>query len=348
MLKLRNININLGDFSLKDFSISVEKGDYYVILGESGAGKSIIMELLAGLIQPDSGLMLFNDENITNQSIQKRDIGLVFQDYAIFPHLNVYNNIAYPLRNRGISKKSINTRVYDIAENVGVKHLLNRKTIALSGGELQRVALARTLILNPKCLLLDEPLVSLDVKLRESLRNLLRNLNKQGQTIIHITHDYEEALSLASKIAVVNKGELIQEGKPSEIFNNPKTEFVANFTGIKNFYKAIYIASNKVSINDNVIIQVNPNEKMCEGYAMIPSESVVISLDEQKSSAINNFKGVVKSIIPSRFGKEIIVDIGILISVYITEQSFQNLNLTEEKQVWISFKVNSVRFISKK
>lgn len=347
MLSLNEINISFEDFSLKNISIKIEEGDYYVILGESGAGKSIILELLAGLLLPDSGSIYFNETDITKQSIQKRNIGLVFQDYAVFPHLNVYDNIAYPLRGKGISKKDIKNKVSEIAERVGIKHLLKRKTTILSGGELQRVALARTLILKPKCLLLDEPLVSLDAKLKESLRDLLRKLNKQGQTIIHITHDYEEALSLASMIAVIHKGKLIQEGKPGEIFHNPKSEFIANFTGIKNFFKAKYTSINKLIINEKLTIQVNPDEKMCEGYVMIPSESVVISLKEQKSSAINNFKGIIKSIFSSRFGKEIIVDIGIIISVYITEDSVQNLNLEENKEVWISFKVNSVKFIRK-
>lgn len=348
MLKLNNININYEDFSLKNFSIHIEEGDYYVILGESGAGKSIVLELIAGLIYPDSGTIHLNNKNITKTGIQKRNIGLVFQDYAIFPHLNVFDNIAYPIRRKGISKKNIKNSVLEIAGKIEVNHLLKRKTTELSGGELQRVALARTLILKPKILLLDEPLVSLDVKLRESLRELLRKLNKQGQTIIHVTHDYEEALTLSGKIAVINKGKLIQEGKPDEIFHNPKSEFVAKFTGVKNFFKARYTSENKVLINDVVTIQVNPDKKMCGGYIMIPSESIVISLNKQKSSAINNFKGKVTSIFSSRFGKEIVVDIGLKISVNITEESVQNLELRENKEVWISFKVNSVKFVSKK
>ncbi len=348
MLRLEQINKDFGDFNLIDFSITINEGDYYVILGESGAGKSIVLELIAGLFFPDSGTIYFQDKDITKQSIQKREIGLVFQDYAIFPHLNVFENIAYPLRNKRLSKKSIKQQVLEIAEKVEILHLIKRKTTALSGGELQRVALARTLILKPKCLLLDEPLVSIDTKLRESLRNLLRKLNKQGQTIIHVTHDYEEALSLASEIAVVNKGKLIQKGKPGEIFKNPKNEFVAKFTGVKNFFKAKYTSVNKVLVDEKLSIRINPKEKLCEGYVMIPGETIVISAEEQKSSAINNFKGVITSMFSSRYGKEVIVDIGIPISVNITEESAQNLKLSEEKEVWISFKVNSLRFVSKK
>ncbi len=346
MISLKNINIKYDDFSLKNLSINVEKGEYYVILGESGAGKSIILEMLVGLISPDSGKIFFNNEDITKLSIQKREIGIVFQDYAIFPHLSVYENIAYPIK-RKFSKKEIKLKVEEIAEKTEILHLLKRKPNTLSGGELQRIAIARTLILNPKVLLLDEPLMALDAKLRENLRDLLRKLNKQGLTIIHVTHDYEEALSLASKIAVIHKGELIQEDIPTEIFQNPKSEFVARFTGIRNFFKAKYISIKKVVIKDDIVIRVNPNEEMYEGYILIPSESITISNEKQRTSSTNNFKGTIKSIFASRTGKEVIVDIGVLISIFVTSESVARLGLMEEKEIWISFKVNSVKFINK-
>ncbi len=347
MLELRNINIKLGEFSLKNFSITVQKGDYYVILGESGAGKSVILELLSGLIQPNSGNIFFNSEDITKHSIQKRDIGLVFQDYAVFPHLNVFNNIAYPIKKKGFSKQTIKNKVTFQAEQTGILHLLKRKVNELSGGELQRVALARTLITKPKLLLLDEPLGSLDVLLKDNLRNLLRKLNKAGQTVIHITHDYEEALSLANKIAVINSGKLIQEGKPSEIFNRPKSEFIANLTGIKNFFKAEYVSSNKVFVNKKLEIHAQPSEKKCEGYIIIPNDTIILSEKKQVSSAVNNFKGIIDHIIPSRFGTEVIINIDIVLSVQITNVSSEKLNLEEGKEIWLSFKANSVKFIRK-
>ena len=347
MLKLKNISINFGDFYLNNLSISVKKGDYYVILGESGAGKSIILELISGLRKPSSGTIFFNGKNITNMPVQKRNVGLVFQDYAVFPHLNVFNNIAYPVRNKGLSKQEIQEKVNFQAKQTGILHLLKRKTTELSGGELQRVALARTLILKPELLLLDEPLGALDVLLKENLRNLLRKLNKSGQTIIHITHDYEEALSLANKIAVIHSGKLIQEGNPDEIFNHPKSEFIANLTGIKNFFKASYISEKEIIVNESITVRANPEKINCEGYAVIPSKAIIISKNKPETSALNNFKGKIKNIIPARYGKEIIVDIGVKLSVIVTNQSVAKLNLSEEKEIYISFKANSVKFIKK-
>ena len=345
MLSLENINIKYEDFSLKNLSLKVEEGEYYVILGESGAGKSIILEMLCGLIKPDSGKIILKNKDITNLSIQKREIGIVFQDYAIFPHMSVFENIAYPIKKN--SKNDIRTKVEEIAGKTEISHLLKRKPNSLSGGELQRIAIARTLILNPKVLLLDEPLMALDAKLRESLRELLRKLNKQGLTIIHVTHDYEEALSLASKIAVMHNGELIQEDIPTEIFQNPKSEFVARFTGIRNFFKASFISYKKVTLKNDIVVRVNPNKELSEGYILIPSESITISIEKQKTSSTNNFKGKIKSIFASHTGKEVIIDIGVPISVFVTWESVERLALVENKEVWISFKVNSVKFICK-
>jgi ABC-type Fe3+/spermidine/putrescine transport system ATPase subunit len=212
---------------------------------------------------------------------------------------------------------------------------------------LQRVAFARTLILKPDYLLLDEPTSALDVKLKFNLRNMLRTLNKQGQTIIHITHDYEEALSLANKIAVVHRGELLQEGKPEDVFQNPKSEFVAKFTGIKNFYPVKVIEENKVIIENKITIQTNIPPDVKDGYIMIPEDSIILSNDKQHSGAVNNFKAVIKHVVASKYGKEVILDIGITVSVYVTKDSFSNLDMKENMPIWISFKANSVKFISK-
>ncbi len=347
MLQLININKNYKDFALNNFSINIRKGDYYIILGESGAGKTIILEILAGLIIPDSGKILKDQIDLTNAPIRERNMGIVFQDYAVFPHMTVFKNLAYPLRNTKLSKSRIKEIVLNKAEETGISHLLHRKPDKLSGGELQRVALARTLVMEPEYLLLDEPTAALDIKLKSALKELLRNLNKQGQTIIHITHDYEEALALASRIAVVQNGNMLQEGSPDEIFKNPKSQFVANFTGIKNFFSAKIISENKLIADNSITIQTNLPPNASEGYVLIPGNTIIISPHKQLSSAVNNFEAVIKNIIPSPFGKEVILDAGLSLSVNITEESCQNLHLSENMKVYISFKASSVRFIPK-
>ncbi len=174
MLKLKDISIKLGEFQLKNINLELNKGDYYVLLGKSGVGKTVLLEIIAGLIKPDSGKVFQNNLDITREKIQKRKVGIVFQDYSIFPHLTVKQNIAYPLKRKKISNSDKNELINKYASLASIKHLLDRNTQNLSGGELQRVALARMLVSNPNCLLLDEPLASLDIQLKGGLRNLLR------------------------------------------------------------------------------------------------------------------------------------------------------------------------------
>ena len=234
MLRLININRRLGDFALSDINIEISQGEYYVLLGRSGSGKTQLLELIAGLEHPDSGKIMLDDEDITLKRIQDRKVGIVFQDYAVFPHMTVFGNIAYPLKARKEDKKYIVEKVENVATSMNISHLLARSTQKLSGGELQRVALARTLITSPRLLLLDEPLSSLDTSLKDDLKRLLRNLNKNGQTIIHVTHDYGDAISLAKRVGVLHNGKIIQEGSVNEVFNNPSNRFVARYAGIRN------------------------------------------------------------------------------------------------------------------
>ncbi len=352
MLELRNINKDYKSFHLKDISFSVNKGEYYVLLGKSGAGKSIILEIIAGLVEQDNGCIFWNNKDISNEKIQKRKFGLVFQDYAVFPHKNVFSNIAYPLKSKNISKSEINDIVSNLADELEIPHLLERNTQTLSGGELQRVALARTLAAEPEILLLDEPLASLDIQLKSGIRRVLRNINKKGKTIIHVTHDYEEALALADKIGIINDGELIQEGTPKEVFKNPKSSFVANFTGIKNFFrvKVEKVENKKYKLavsnkNSDLKFKILHDSKAKEGTIVFRSEDVFLSPEKPDTSAQNNFKGTISEIIPSISGYEIAVNIGLEISLKITESSFLKYNLEEGKDVWISFKASAVKFV---
>ncbi|MCU0410490.1 MAG: ABC transporter ATP-binding protein, partial [Bacteroidales bacterium] len=242
-LRTEKVSKRLEAFSLKEITLEVSKGDYYVLLGRSGAGKTQLLELICGLTSPDSGKIYLDGEEITHKRVQERGIGMVFQDFSLFPHYTVRDNIAYPLNIRKMPKEEQEKRIDHVAEEMNITHLLSRKPYYLSGGEKQRVALARTLVTDPRVLLLDEPMASVDASLKDSIRRMLRRLNREGQTIIHVTHDFGEAISLASRVGVMHNGRIIQEGTPLEVFNHPVNRFVARYAGIKNFFRATFITS---------------------------------------------------------------------------------------------------------
>ncbi len=345
MLTVNNISKKYKDFVLDDISFSVNNEDYFVVLGQSGAGKTILLEIIAGLIKQDKGKILFNNKDISFEKIQKRNFGLVFQDFAIFPHLSVKENILYSLRSKKLDKISTKEKIQELAKVVNISHLLHRNTTTLSGGELQRVALARTLALEPDILLLDEPLSSLDIILKDELRGLLRKLNKNGQTIIHVTHNYFEAIALANKVAVLHNGKLLQIGTPKDVFQNPESKFVANFIGIKNFFKTKITNKNKAVINNNIEISLVTDYTGIEGCLLIRSEDILISDKQLEASAMNNFYGEIIDVYPIESNYELIIDIGVKLSAFITKTSINKFKLQTGKKVWICFKASAVKFI---
>lgn len=347
MLRVQVLAMQLGDFAIHDLSFSVEPGDYFVLLGVSGAGKSVLLESIAGLMTPDSGTVLLDGEDITGRRIQRRGFGLVFQDQALFPHMNVARNIAY-----GMPKaQRTNERIHALAEAVGVTELLNRYPISLSGGEAQRVALARALATKPRCLLLDEPISALDVNARSELRTLLRRLNREGHTIIHVTHDYEEAISLASRVGIMENGTVVQVGTPRDVFHHPRSEFVADFVGIPNFFRGeLKLQTNACGVGsfrvDELTFSVLTDAQPGKGCLLFRSEDVVVSLTPSDTSARNKFQGTVREVVPARRGLEIIIDIGVEVVALVTERSVTQMGLEPGKEVWISVKASAERFIA--
>ena len=350
MLRVEGVCKKFQDFSLNQISFTVDQGDYFMLLGPSGAGKSLILETIAGLHKPDSGKIFFQGVDITHIGVRERNFGIVYQDYAVFPHLTVYGNIAYPLRRKGIRGKELHKQVTRFAERVSVAHLLARHPQTLSGGEVQRTALARTLAMEPRILLLDEPLSSVDVKLRSELRSLLRSINSSGQTVIHVTHDYEETLALASHLAVVNGGCIEQVGSVQDIFQNPRSEFAAMFAGVHNFYPASIVESSEhglttVRLNDTIAICCYTEGCDGEGFVCFSEESVTLSTEKPHQSALNVFQGRVVEIFPQRFGLMVVVDAGFRVLSKVTWESASHFGFTPGAEVWVSFKASSVRFI---
>jgi ABC-type Fe3+/spermidine/putrescine transport system ATPase subunit len=345
MLKLINVNRRLGDFALKDINLEISEGQYYVLLGRSGSGKTQLLELIAGLGHPDNGTIVLDNIDITRQRIQDRKIGIVFQDYAVFPHMTVFGNIAYPLKVRNMDKKSISEKVEKAAITMNIRHILDRSTDKLSGGELQRVALARTLITSPRLLLLDEPFSSLDTSLKDDLKRLLRNLNKSGQTIIHVTHDYGDALSLAKRVGVIHNGSIIQEGSVDEVFKNPSNRFVARYAGIRNFFKAEVSGDAGVITaitKHNVSFKLEGQMPVKDALLIIKSDVITLSREMPADSEFNIIPGKISEIIPSEFGMEITVDSGDLFYINMPLQVFENHGFREGEDVWMSFPPKSV------
>jgi ABC-type Fe3+/spermidine/putrescine transport system ATPase subunit len=220
---------------LKDIDIEVREGELFTLLGSSGCGKTTLLRILAGFEKPDSGRIEINHEDITGLVPEKRGISMVFQNYALFPHMNVFENVGYGLKIRGTPVKKIRMKVEKCLAMVRLEEFANRDINELSGGEQQRVAIARALAVDPKVLLLDEPLSNLDAGLREKTRMEIRELQKElGITTVFVTHDQQEAMSISDRIAVFHRGKVSQVGSPDTIYNHPKDEFTANFIGESN------------------------------------------------------------------------------------------------------------------
>jgi ABC-type Fe3+/spermidine/putrescine transport system ATPase subunit len=235
-VRMERVGKRYGDqWAVRDISLSIRPGELYTLLGPSGCGKTTLLRLLAGFITPDTGRIVVDDEPIDPVPPWKRDLGMVFQHYALWPHLTVFENVAFGLRERGVRGEPLRARVAAALEQVGLAGFEARRPSQLSGGQQQRVALARTLIIRPRLLLLDEPLSNLDAGLRLSMRLELGRLHRDvGITTLYVTQDQAEALALSTRIAVLNEGRIVQEGKPEDIYWRPRTRFVAEFVGAAN------------------------------------------------------------------------------------------------------------------
>jgi molybdopterin-binding protein len=348
MLSVRNLSLQIGTFALRDVNFTVEKAEYFVILGPSGVGKSLLLEAIAGLLAPESGAITLRDRDITREKIQKRNLSIVYQDGDLFPHLTVFENIAYPLKSRGARR--FRDAVVRAAAHAGIGDKLDRKPDTLSGGEYQRAALARCLAAGSDIFLLDEPLSALDARSKNELRALLRKLNREGITMVHVTHDYEEAVSLASKIGILENGRLVHVATPEEIFRTPKSEFIAHFVGIKNYLrgdvKEIPGSDLKEFLANGIRILALTDTPPGEAHLMIRPDDIVVSNSPVEESSRNQFPATISDIVPARLGLEVRVDVGLELVATLSSDAAKALGLAVGGKVWVHFKASACRVYS--
>jgi iron(III) transport system ATP-binding protein len=269
-VKLKEVSKYFGKLKAVDnVNLDINQGEFFTLLGPSGCGKTTTLRIIAGFVKPDQGDLYFGDHCITDLPAHKRNTGMVFQDYALFPNLNVYNNVAYGLRARKINKKDIERKIESVLEKVELRGLEVRSPSELSGGQQQRVALARALVIEPEVLLMDEPLSNLDANLRINMREVIKRLQKDvGITTIFVTHDQEEAISISDRMAILKDGHIEQIGTPTDVYQNPKNKFVAEFMGSPSLLEA-------------EVISYDPYEKMA--ILNIDGERIKVSTKESFS-----------------------------------------------------------------
>ena len=345
MIEVKNLFVDLGEFVLKDITLNIEEGEYFIILGPTGAGKTILLESIAGLYPIKSGEIWLRGKEVTGVEPENRKISIVYQDHVLFPHLSVKDNIVFGLKMNKATPDEQKDRLNWVAELLGIRNLLHRRPDTLSGGEKQKVALGRAIVTQPELLLVDEPLSALDPETRESVQQELRQLHRAlGITVLHVTHDFEEAIALGNRIAVIGEGRLMQVGVPEQIFRHPNSEFVARFAMTRN----IFLGRAERKPNGDTTFQVNGTEFIIAAdvdgtrHASIRPEDILISSEPIHSSARNCFPGTITRVLDKGSTLYVTVSIPPELSCLVTRHSFQELELKEGKRVYITFKATSI------
>ncbi|MBN2734598.1 MAG: ATP-binding cassette domain-containing protein [Methanomicrobiaceae archaeon] len=351
MICINNVSKTLGEFHLDRINLEINEGEYFVIIGPTGSGKTILLETIAGIYSPDEGDITLNQKSLTNLPPRNRNISMVYQDFMLFPHMTVEQNIGFGLKNKKTDADVIKKRVLEITKIFGISHLLYRHPGTLSGGEKQRAAICRAVLMDPVLLLLDEPLSALDSRTRELLRSELKKFHGMyNTTILHITHNYEEVFSLADRVALMHKGEILQTGTPDDVFEKPKTEFIAEFVGFENLYQGIFVLRDGISSveisgvdirhNNSPTVREEESAKIC-----IRSENIRISREKVSDTDVNVIFCKILDIIDNGSFVKIIADAGFILNSVMMKKSFNSEELKTGDTAYACFDFDSVHII---
>lgn len=360
-LEIENLSVNLGEFHLDDISFEIEKGEYVILIGPTGSGKSVLLETIIGFYQPESGTIKLDGKVLNDVSPEDRKIGIVYQDHVLFPNMDVYDNIAYGLKNdKSLSKEDIDRKVKEMAEIMNISHILHRDVLTLSGGESQRTALARALIVSPEIILMDEPFSALDVSTQAKLTSLIKDIgNEYKTTFLHVTHNFNDIWNLADKVGVMKNGVLHQIDYINKVFSKPANEFVAGFVGVHNVFDGEILNTNQnsasVRINDKITIQSTDDEYCNLASHDVAGEKVLVTIRPEniifakstfESSARNQLKGKITNIVESGPIINVETDVdGIMFKGILTRNSFESLDLEIGGEVYLIFKSLNVNIL---
>ncbi|MGB2840936.1 MAG: tungstate ABC transporter ATP-binding protein WtpC [Halobacteriota archaeon] len=349
MIEVKEVHKDWKEFSLKGINLEIKKEEYFVILGPTGAGKTLLLETIAGFHSPDSGEVRIDGHDVTNLPPERRRIGFIYQDYSLFPHFNVEQNIEFGLKLRKSASQDTNRkRLEEIMDWLDITHLAHRYPATLSGGEQQKIAIARAIAIEPSVLLLDEPLAALDLRTRDYLREELKRVKLElGITMVHVTHDQTEAMVLADRIAVMMKGRIMQVGTPYEIFNKPQNEEIADFVGVENILSGV-VRSNENGVAE-IVVDMGYNIFAVSDYhagtvkSFIRPEDIILSEKREESSARNVISARIEEM--SDMGPLTRVRMDNSLVALITKQSRESLGLRKGDEVYATFKATSVHVV---
>jgi len=344
ILSLKNVSADFGDFYIKNINLEIKEKEYFVILGPTGAGKTLLLEIIAGFHKLKEGQIFIMGKNISKIPPNERKIGFVYQDYSLFPHMNVENNISFGLEMQKLKRAEIRRRTSSMMDRLKINHLKNRYPITLSGGEQQKIALARALIINPEFLLLDEPFGALDPVSKKQAMKVVKEIHSNNNlTTIEVTHNQDEAI-LGDRISLIMNGEIVDTGPPKQIFNAPKNISNANFLGVEN------IISGEITKNIEGYAEVKTKNFMINCLSKFNSgkvtlfirpENIVLSQSPFKSSLRNNIHSKVKELF--LISKELIqISLENGLKVYITNNAKEDLDIKVGDDVIASFKATSI------